>query len=41
MMRIVLEATAEELAREVDRVVEGDDRILLFDFLSSIRDMNK
>ena len=36
MMRIVLEVTAGELAREVDRVVEGDDRMLLFDFLSSI-----
>lgn len=32
MMRIVLEATAEELIKEVDRVVEGDDRMLLFDF---------
>ena len=36
MMRIVLEATAEELVKEVDRVEEGDDRMLLFDFLSSI-----
>ena len=36
MMRIVLEATAEDLIKEVDRVVEGDDRMLLFDFLSSI-----
>lgn len=36
MMRIVLEVTAEELIKEVDRVVEGDDRMLLFDFLSSI-----
>ena len=36
MMRIVLEVIAEELAKEVDKVVEGDDRMLLFDFLSSI-----
>ena len=37
MMRIVLlEVTAEDLIKEVDRVVEGDDRMLLFDFLSSI-----
>jgi len=32
MMRIVLEVTAEDLIKEVDRVVEGDDRMLLFDF---------
>ena len=32
MMRIVLEVIAEELAKEVDKVVEGDDRMLLFDF---------
>ena len=32
MMRIVLEVTAEGLIKEVDKVVEGDDRMLLLNF---------